>query len=179
MSPGQKLVQIDDQTAAVEYERDERVAFEIVAEPAHDAVGTSVPTTIAISEGDVVTLTVHHRAGNPAAGGAPFRYPVLDGMGWEGGFQTTIIEGPPDEQQKRHALGATQPEQASVLCHVPKLKGRSMKDAQRALQTSNCRLGKVHHRGGGGSSQFVVKQGMPAGTELLSGFRVWVTIGSA
>lgn len=178
MSTGQKLVQIDDQHAAVKYESGV-TAFQIEAEPAHDAIGAAVPTTIAVSEGDVVTLTVHHRAGNPAAGGVPFHYPILEGAGWEGGLQTTIIEGPPDEEQKRHAFGAIQPEQAPVLCHVPKLRGRSMKDAQRALQASNCRLGKVHHRRGGGSSQVVVKQGMPAGTELLSGFRVWVAIGGA
>jgi hypothetical protein len=79
LSKDQALEQLDDQSALVYYERDHQPALTITAEPAHDAVGTSVPTTLAVSGSDVITLTVHHRDGNPLAGGAPFAYPILAG----------------------------------------------------------------------------------------------------
>ena len=43
----QVLREVDDQHAAVYYE-DHQVAFEITAEPAHDADGSAVPTTLAV-----------------------------------------------------------------------------------------------------------------------------------
>ena len=61
-------------TAAVYYTEDERLAFTINAGLAHDAEGSNVPTSLGVSEGNILTLTVHHRAGNPAASGAPFVY---------------------------------------------------------------------------------------------------------
>jgi len=91
MSHDQELVWIDDRHAAVYY-NDSTLAFSIEAPPAHDVEGTTVPTTIAVSQGNLITLTVHHRAGNPAAGGAPFDYPIIEGTGWEGGFHTTEIQ---------------------------------------------------------------------------------------
>ncbi len=62
-------------------------AYLISAEPASDAVGTAVPTSISVSEGDILTLTVQHREN-------PYVYPVVAGAGWEGGFRTEIIAGP-------------------------------------------------------------------------------------
>jgi tripartite motif-containing protein 71 len=88
---GQKLRLVDSQHAEVDFS-DGSEAFLISAEPAHDAVGTSVPTHIAISEGKIVTLTVEHHAGT-------FVYPVIAGAGWEGGFTTTEVPTPPDEQE--------------------------------------------------------------------------------
>ena len=58
-----------------------------------------MPTSLSVSEEKIVTLTVHHREGNPAAGGAPFDYPVIAGAGWEGGTEPVIVKGPPDEQE--------------------------------------------------------------------------------
>lgn len=73
--------------------------FGITAEPAHDAVGSAVPTTLSVA-GNLLTLTVHHRAGNPSAGNAPFVYPVTSGVGWEGGFTTyQVVMPPPTEQE--------------------------------------------------------------------------------
>ena len=63
----QTLEGIDDQRAAVRYENGV-TAFEISAEAAHDAAGATVPTTLAVTQPNLITLTVHHRAGNPAAG---------------------------------------------------------------------------------------------------------------
>jgi hypothetical protein len=101
LAEGQELESIDDQHAEVYYANGHHPALGISAELAHDASGSNVPTTLSVSDGDVITLTVHHRAGDPAADGAPFKYPIVGGQGWEGGFQTVIVSGPPDEQELR------------------------------------------------------------------------------
>ena len=93
----QELRQVDERDAVVYFTDGEHVAFSIRAADAHDAVGKSVPTTLEVSSPNVVTLTVHHRAGNPAAGGVPFTYPILEGAGWEGGFSTFEVSMPPRE----------------------------------------------------------------------------------
>jgi hypothetical protein len=64
-------------------------AFSITAIPAHDAIGSTVPTHLSVSS-DVLTLTVEHRS-------AEFVYPVVAGAGWEGGFQTSQVVMPPPE----------------------------------------------------------------------------------
>lgn len=98
LAENQMLEQIDDQSARVYYEGGQ-TAISISAGAAHDVEGSDVPTSITVSDGNVLTLTVHHRAGNPKAGGAPFLYPVIAGSGWEGGFQTfPVLIVPPDEQ---------------------------------------------------------------------------------
>lgn len=101
LSEGQELESIDDQHAQVYFTEGHHPAFGISAVAAHDADGSSVPTSLSVSGGNVITLTVHHRAGDPAKGGAPFDYPIIAGSGWEGGFQTVIVSGPPDEQELR------------------------------------------------------------------------------
>lgn len=90
ISEEQELRQIDERTAGVFYPEGVE-AFAIEAAAAHDALGATVPTTLVVSEGDVITLIVHHREGNPAPGGAPFTYPVVAGPGWEGGYRTTSV----------------------------------------------------------------------------------------
>lgn len=42
------------------------LAFTLSAEPAHDAEGATVPTTLEETGDAQVTLDVHHREGNPA-----------------------------------------------------------------------------------------------------------------
>jgi streptogramin lyase len=83
----QGLRQIDPQHVGV-YTAGE-LAVTISATPASDAVGTAVPTTLRISEENIVTLTVQYKAGNS---GVPFVYPVMAGSGWEGGFRTVLDE---------------------------------------------------------------------------------------
>jgi hypothetical protein len=115
LEEGQELKQIDDQHAEGFFE-DGHPAFSIVADPAHDAIGTNVPTTLAVTGPDVVTLTVHHREGNPLAGGAPFDYPVIAGAGWEGGFQThsATIEEPKPPASIPTATAPPKPERVLV-----------------------------------------------------------------
>src|SRR5215207_1429932 len=80
--PGQELKQIDEREAAVFFD-DEHVAMTIVAEQARDATGAAVPTSLAVSAPDLVTLTVHHRDGNPAASGTSFQSPISAGPPFE------------------------------------------------------------------------------------------------
>jgi hypothetical protein len=113
----QTLEQIDDQHARVVY-GDGTQAFAIVAESAHDAVGVRVPTTLAVSDGKILTLTVHHRVGNPAADGVPFRYPVTPGAPFEVGYSPGVVVMPPAEAQG----SPDQPASVAPVCVVPRLR---------------------------------------------------------
>lgn len=131
LSEGEELKAIDDQHAGVFWE-DETQAMTITAVAAHDSIGTNVRTTLAVTQPNIITLTVHHRAGNPAAGGAPFDYPVVAGAGWEGGFQTSQVVMPPPE------VSPTPPS-----CVVPDLTGRTLRASRRILHSAHCELGQV------------------------------------
>ncbi|MGC1853655.1 MAG: 6-bladed beta-propeller [Solirubrobacterales bacterium] len=91
LNEGQTLRSVDPLDAEIVNE-DGMVVTLITAEPAHDAIGANVPTSLAVSEGNIVTLTVSHRQ-------ASFIYPVVAGSGWEGGYTTEIVLGPKDEQE--------------------------------------------------------------------------------
>ena len=132
LGPDQELRSIDDRHAAVYYTDPEHYAFEIEARAAHDSIGTSVPTTLAVTQPNIITLTVHHRDGNPAAGGAAFDYPVIGGSGWEGGIQTHYVEGPPGDQPP-----------APPTCVVPDLSDRTLRASRKILHRAHCKLGRV------------------------------------
>jgi len=171
-------------------------AFVITAEKAHDAEGARVPTTLEMTGEDEITLTVHHRAGNPAAGGAPFDYPITAGEGWEvsGSFQTLIVKGPPDETElremserermERELIEASPPAQVEpppvVTCRVPTLRGYSLRGAKNRLRAAHCGIGAVHLATGAtvGKGK-VVKQFQGAGTELAAGAPVAVKLGGS
>lgn len=182
----QALEQLDDQTALVYYEPGHEPAFTITAEPAHDAIDTNVPTTLSVSEGDVITLTVHHRDGNPLAGGAPFAYPVTAGSGWEGGFQTVVVTGPPDEAElralrelhEREAREATFGQQEAEACIVPKLKGKSLRAAKTLLRLAHCRPGTLSaKRGKRLRSARVIREHPRSGAVLSPSSAVDLTLG--
>jgi hypothetical protein len=165
----QALRQISDREAEVYYtDPEEHHAFSITAALAHDAEGVSVPTTLAVTEPNLITLTVHHRAGNPLAGGAPFHYPVVAGAGYEGGFQSVKVEGPPPTEQ-----GAN-PGVPAPTCEVPFLQGRTLKAARRALRRAGCALGPVCGERSRGAK--VVRQYRPAGKSLPAGTAVGVKL---
>ncbi len=165
LEPLEELVQVDERHAEVRYD-DDLVVLQIEAPAAHDAEGASVPTTIAVSEGDVVTLTVHHRAGNPAAGGAPFHYPVVHGVGWEGGLRTYSIPTPPNEPEEPIA---------APKCVVPRLTGSSLASVRERLAKRGCKLGAIRGKRGKGTK--VVKQFRDPGAVLGAGARVAVKLG--
>ena len=185
---GQALEQIDDQSALVYYVRDHYPAFSITAEAAHDAVGTNVPTTLSVTGSDVITLTVHHRAGDPKAGGTPFDYPIVAGQGWEGGFQTEIVKGPPDEAELREEQEREEREEreaqaewpgvASKNCLVPRLEGKSLRASKRRLARTGCGVGKVTLRRGVKRNQArVVGQSPRPGVALDSAASVDLVLG--
>lgn len=89
MEPDQYLISIDSRNAAVFWENGPQ-AMLIRAPDAHGADGKAVSTSVSVSEGNVVTLTVHHRVSGVV-------YPVVAGLGWEGGFVYTSVAGPPAE----------------------------------------------------------------------------------
>ncbi|MGH2940154.1 MAG: hypothetical protein ACRDPE_18755 [Solirubrobacterales bacterium] len=91
LEPEQELRKVSDQLAIVYWHGGEHVAFDIEAEPAADAVGTTVPTHLTVSDGNVVTLTVEHHS-------ASYVYPIVAGTGWQGGFQTYEVTMPPPEE---------------------------------------------------------------------------------
>ena len=165
----QELRQINEQEIGVYYTSGQRAVL-IQAEPAHDADGATVPTTIQVTGERVFTLTVHHREGNPAAGGAPFVYPIVAGPGWEGGFVTTVIELPPGEKELS--------EGEAKRCHVPALRGATVAGARKRLLRANCRLGAVTRSGGvTRKTGRVVHQTEPAGSSLAQDAKVGIKLG--
>jgi hypothetical protein len=102
LEPDQSLKLLNDQFAQV-FTDETHPSFGITVDAAHDAVGSTVPTTLSVA-GDLLTLTVHHHAGDPNAGGAPFIYPITSGVGWAGGFNTYNITMPPGEEPPGNSL---------------------------------------------------------------------------
>ena len=160
-------------------------AFEITANEAHDADGATVPTTLELTGREVVTLTVHHREGNPAAAWAPFAYPIIGGPGWPGGFRTIVVplENPfAIAEAERKIIEANPPAPTEPLpvitCKVPTLRGYSLRGAKNRLRAAHCGIGAVRLAAGATAGKGkVVKQFHPAGTELAAGAPVAVKLG--
>lgn len=105
LAPDQELRVIDSQNVGVYYSNN-RLAFSIKAELAHDAIGSTVPTSLTVSQDKIVTLAVRHRDPSPTSGS--FVYPVVAGAGWEGGFHTYEIAMPPPvkwEEEEEGGVG--------------------------------------------------------------------------
>lgn len=163
LAEDQALEQIDERSAIVYYVDDHTTGFSIFAEAAHDVIGTSVPTSLSVTGSDVITLTVHHRAGNPKTGGTPFDYPINSGQGWEVVYVPAVqVIGPPDEAELREqrerearegweALEARGLKGASGSCVVPRLRGKSLKASRRRLASAGCKVGSVTFSQKGGS----------------------------
>jgi len=93
LEEGQVLQLVSSEYAEVLYASGKR-AFLITAEPAHDATGATVPTSLSVS-GNVLTLKVDFHSGS-------FVYPILSGQGWETSYSVpVVIEGPEDEAEIR------------------------------------------------------------------------------
>lgn len=91
LAAGQALKSIDEQNAGVFY-KDGTEMMLISAEPANDATGKAIPTSLSVTGTNIITLTVHHRATETV-------YPVLAGSAFEVGYTTVevIIPPPPVE----------------------------------------------------------------------------------
>jgi hypothetical protein len=192
LGPEQEARQVSETEVEVDYARTGHPGFGIEAIDAHAADGANVPTSLLLSEGDVITLIVHDREGNPAAGGAPFAYPILAGQGWEGGFPTsTVIKGPPDEKEIAEARAREAEESApptgsatpsaeptpNPICTVPSLHGLGLQGARARLRAGHCAVGKIRlaHNATKAKGK-VVKQFEPAGTQLAAGAPVAVKL---
>jgi hypothetical protein len=157
-------------------------AFSITAEEAHDAVGAAVPTTLEETGPAEVTLTVHHREGNPGAAGASFVYPISAGSGWTGGFTTVVVPMEnPFAQAERKIIEANPPAAIEpppvITCKVPTLRGYSLRGAKNRLRAAHCGIGAVRLATGATAAKGkVVKQFHPAGSELATGAPVAVKL---
>ncbi len=90
MGKGQSLVQIDEWDAEVRNANGSS-AVSIRAQPAHDATGKELPTSIKVEGTNVVTLTVQHKV-------AGVVYPVVGGPGFEVGYETASAYIPSAEE---------------------------------------------------------------------------------
>lgn len=88
---GQTLHQVNEDSAEI-WLSDGTPAMSILAEPAHDAVGKVVPTSLTVSGSNVVTLRVEHKSSS-------FTYPVTGGTGWKGGYSTETVAAPKDQKE--------------------------------------------------------------------------------
>ena len=182
LGPRQTLRSASETEAVVEYP-DGTIAFRIHAQKAHDADGTNVPTTIEVSEGDVITVIVHHRE-------APYAYPVMEGEGWILTYEEpVIVKGPPDEkelEEARRRVESANPAAeisplpvASATCVVPSLEGLSLRAARLRLHAAHCSIGRIHLAAATTAGKGkVVKQFRAVGTELGAGAPVAVKLGS-
>ena len=158
------------------------LAFTLSAEPAHDAVGATVPTTLQQTGPEQVTLTVHHREGNPAAGWAPFVYPITGGAGWPGGFHTVTVEMNNPFGNANESVRETNPPAPTEpipvpTCKVPSLRGDSLRGAKIRLRAAHCGIGAVRLAAGATAGKGkVVKQFHPAGLDLAAGAPVAVKL---
>jgi hypothetical protein len=173
LGEGQSLEQVTPTEVQVLH-TGHRPAFTLTAGAAHDAVGSTVPTTLTLTGLDTVTWTISHRAGNPAAGGAPFVYPIVGGTGWEGGFRTTVVE-------MNNPMPPATPPPATPLpaptCAVPYLKGFGLREVKALLRDADCAIGKVRlGRGATRGNGRVVKQFERAGTVLAVGAPVAIKL---
>jgi hypothetical protein len=164
LHPGQELAQVDERHAEVLFEGEMRTSL-IGAEQARDATGAEVPTSLEVIAPNLIALTVHHKAGNPAAGGAPFHYPVSAGPPFTAGYSTVRVLMPEEEK----------PAAVTPPCVVPKLTGRSLAGSRARLVNAGCKLGAVRGKRGKGAK--VVKQFKAPGTVFGSGASVAVKLG--
>jgi hypothetical protein len=149
----------------------------ILAQGAKDADGTTVPTSLRVSEEDVLTLVVHDREG-------AFVYPVTVPVPWVLVREITAIPPAiplePVKSEPNPWINPTHPAPAvqAADCTVPPLRGLAMSAAKSWLRAAGCSLGKVHlapHSTRGKGK--VVKQFRPAGTELPDGAPVALKLG--
>lgn len=185
LGENQELELIDEQTAGVFY-KDHTLAFLIFAAEAHDAAGATVPTSLSVPGGSIVALIVHHRAGNSAAGGRPFVYPIHWGAAWGASYLPPIITGARSEQELREERERKEKEEreaarrrwASHHCVVPLLKDRSLPAARKRLSRAGCRVGEVARLKGTPTRRGkVVAQTPKPGTIRASGAAVGLTLG--
>lgn len=111
LGKNQELVLVDSQYAAVKHKTLGLTAYAIMADPAHDAIGTTIETSLSVT-GNMITLTVPHKGGE-------YVYPVVGGVGWEGGFTTSLAVMPPPEITDEELVKGLEPGPISMMVGPP------------------------------------------------------------
>jgi hypothetical protein len=106
---GQSVKAIDETHVGIYYAELELLAMTISAETAHDAIGKAVPTSLSVSEGNILTLTVHHHESGTV-------YPVAAGSVFQPSYETIIVPGPPTKQQEEEEKARELTEQQVKEC---------------------------------------------------------------
>jgi hypothetical protein len=86
LNEGQMLKAIDSEHVSI-FNQDGTQALAITAQPAHDATGKEVPTSVSASEGNVLTLTVKYK-------GKGFIYPIIGGPAFQASYTLPVIWEP-------------------------------------------------------------------------------------
>lgn len=179
LEAGQTLVAVSDERAVIR--RGSEDEGDIVAPTAHDADGELVPTSIAVSEGDVLTLTVRHHE-------AEYAYPITLERPWliisqesTEPVQIPVAEdtGTPNPYVSNYVYPPFEPNfTPKPACEVPKLAGLGRHAAAAKLRAEHCKLGKVRlARGATAAKGKVVKQSHAAGAGLAPGAPVAIKLG--
>lgn len=182
LEPGETLTLASEREAVVK--RPEGNDEEIWAPMAHDAGGELVRTTLVVSEGDVLTLTVHHHE-------AGYDYPITVQAPWLLIRNVTVVPAPfpigeieftENRIREANPAAAIPPFEPNFTpepgCRVPKLTGLSRSAVVAKLRAAHCTLGKVRLADGAtvGKGR-VVKQFHAAATALAAGAPVAVKLG--
>lgn len=111
IGPGEYLQSLDSEHIGL-FWGDGTEALLISSQPAHGADGESIATTLSLSEGNVITETVHHRVSGVV-------YPVTAGVGWNGGWQFTPGTVSEPMSEEAHPQDAVQEVGGFVSAPVP------------------------------------------------------------
>jgi 6-bladed beta-propeller/NHL repeat len=115
----QHLVQANPEQLEVKWSNGE-TAFLITAEPAHDATGKAVPTTLSVTGLSSFAINVSHRNGG-------YVYPVAAGQSYETGYATVTVYFPEESAEEEEALEPMTPEEEADL-NADVVNGFSMPD---------------------------------------------------
>lgn len=97
LGEGQTMEALETGQAAHVFFSDGTPAMAIVPQPAHDATGANVDTSVSVSNGNVLTLTVHHLS-------TPYVYPVVGGASYKTGYESVSIYTPPPPEEGEASL---------------------------------------------------------------------------
>jgi hypothetical protein len=135
----------------------------------------AIPTSLAIKKGDLVGLETTSGDGGDLFGFRPGATGAA-GLVWA---VPPLSAGPPRAGDPIVADGEIALQATVRYCAVPKLKGKRVKAAKKALAAGGCKLGKVKRPKGDArkAAKFVRKQTAPAGSSISDTAKVGIKLG--